>query len=83
MDNISMNQLIGIILIATAIAEYFIIPKIMFKDGPKSVPGEYASLKQKNAIETRKKLIINIFRASTIILILFGLALFLNIIKLN
>ncbi len=82
MKTFSTSQLIGIILIGTALIDVFILPKILLKKinqdtGPTTTPQQKADIERKRKI---MKLIITIITSFTAII---GLLIFLGIIPIE
>jgi hypothetical protein len=82
MDTISTNQLVGLILIGTAIIDSFILPKILLKKYEQdSSPA--ATPQQKAEIERKRKTIKLVIALASSLTAILGLLFFMGIIPVQ
>jgi hypothetical protein len=82
MNSISTNQLVGIILIGTAIIDSYILPKILLKkNNQESTPT--MTPQQKAVIEQKRKTMKLIIVFATSLTAILGLLFFMGIIPLE
>jgi hypothetical protein len=82
MKTIGINQLVGIILIGTAIIDTFILPKILLKRYNQD-PNQPVSQQQKADLERKRKTMKLIIAIVTMIPALLGLIFFMGIIPIE
>jgi hypothetical protein len=82
MKTISTNQLVGIILIGTALIDMYILPKILLKKF-NQVPGPTTTPQQKAELEKKRKTMKLIIAIATSIPAILGLLFFLGIIPIE
>jgi hypothetical protein len=82
MKTFSTNQLVGIILIGTALIDMYILPKILLKKYDQ-VPGPTTTPQQKAVLEKKRKTMKLIIAIVTSIPAILGLLFFLGIIPIQ
>lgn len=82
MKTFSTNQLVGIILIGTAIIDMYILPKILLKKYNQD-PGPTTTPQQKADLERKRKTMKLIIMIATSLTALLGLLFFVGIIPIE
>lgn len=82
MEPFSTNQVVGIVLIGTAIIDMYVLPKVLLKNFSQD-PGPTATPQQKADLEKKRKAMKLIIMIVTSVTALLGLLFFIGVIPIH